>query len=189
MWTKEAINDPIKVIIAGPQKSGKSTIANFLLDPTKKNFDSQKDVESDYEATVGCRILEIERSGEFKKRVELWDVSGDAEYENSWAAILSGTPDDTIDGIILVFDPNRIGHREEIKHWYYYFVTKPGIEDEKCMILAHKSFSSNATSENTSIYTLSQELKTKCEIRETSVEKPKELLETFTDFVCSITTK
>uniref|UniRef100_A0A7S2QZW4 Uncharacterized protein n=1 Tax=Eucampia antarctica TaxID=49252 RepID=A0A7S2QZW4_9STRA len=147
------------------------------------------EAENKYEPTLGCRIIEIEKLGEVEKKVELWDVSGDEEYENCWPAILSGTAGDTVDGVILVFDPNRLGQREEIKHWYHYFVSKPGMVENKCMILVHESFLSDTPPSSSAIYNLPQELQTECEVRQTSIEKPEVLLRTVSDFIRTISTQ
>ena len=37
--------------------------------------------------TMGVRVLELERFG---VSVELWDVSGDQQFESTWPAVLEG---------------------------------------------------------------------------------------------------
>jgi Rab-like protein 5 len=76
---------PLKILIIGPTKVGKSVLTNTISDFTNV-------VPTEYRPTVGCRILECER--EFsedqikntkylkdnnisKAKIQLWDVSGD----------------------------------------------------------------------------------------------------------------
>jgi len=53
-------------------------------------------------STIGVRILETEYSN---YRIEIWDVSGDQSYENTWTAIQKDT-----DGIILLYNADTMGH-------------------------------------------------------------------------------
>ena len=91
----------VKVLVVGPVKSGKSTIANILADVADGPAQS-------YRPTPGVRILETEKkpplsvarqfSGDVT--VELWDVSGDTMYEKAWPIILKGAQ-----GILFVYNP------------------------------------------------------------------------------------
>ena len=89
----------VKILIIGPKKSGKSTIANIL-------GDLQEGPSQMYRPTAGCRIVEFERdppasvSQYGKINVELWDVSGDFKYEKCWAPIQQD-----VQGIMFVHDP------------------------------------------------------------------------------------
>ena len=89
----------VKILVLGPTKSGKSTIANIL-------GDLQDGPSSEYRPTVGCRIVEFERDppagvSQFGKiNMELWDVSGDFKYEKCWGPIQAD-----VDGIIFVYNP------------------------------------------------------------------------------------
>lgn len=66
------MNNKLKVIVVGPQGSGKSLISNYLMGQ------SELLVSEKYEPTIGCRILENDISfGNLTMSVELWDVSGD----------------------------------------------------------------------------------------------------------------
>lgn len=64
----------LKIVIAGPKSSGKTTIGNFIAGH-KDNLSADK-----YSPTIGVRILEIE-SGingiSQPVNIELWDASGD----------------------------------------------------------------------------------------------------------------
>ena len=76
----------VKILVLGPSKAGKTTIANIL-------GDLQDGISSIYRPTSGCRIVDFERdpppsvSNLGKINVELWDVSGDFKYEKCWAPI------------------------------------------------------------------------------------------------------
>mmetsp|Transcript_31546 Transcript_31546/g.30865 ORF Transcript_31546/g.30865 Transcript_31546/m.30865 type:complete len:94 (+) Transcript_31546:42-323(+) len=88
----------IKLLVVGPSKGGKSTIANIL-------GDLQEGPSSIYRPTIGCRIVDFERDPppgvNFGKiNIELWDVSGDMQYEKCWPPIQKDAH-----GIIFVYDP------------------------------------------------------------------------------------
>ena len=87
-----------KIVVAGPQGSGKSAISSFLAGQTEGlRVDS-------YSATAGVRILEFDtqvKSVSEPVSVELWDASGDHAYENCWKAIMQGA-----DGVVLVYNPD-----------------------------------------------------------------------------------
>ena len=93
----------IKILMIGPQKSGKTTITNLLGEVTENLTET-------YRPTVGCRIVELERDpppsvvsyGKFT--LELWDVSGDFKYEKCWAPIQQDAH-----GLIFVYDPSAPG--------------------------------------------------------------------------------
>ena len=74
----------VKILILGPTKSGKSTLANIL-------GGLQEGLGTVYRPTAGCRIVDFERDSpasvsQFGKiNVELWDLSGDFKYEKCWA--------------------------------------------------------------------------------------------------------
>jgi Rab-like protein 5 len=76
----------IKLLVVGPLKSGKSTIANIIGEIA----DGLGDI---YRPTHGLRVVECERDpppavASFGKiNLELWDVSGDFKYEKCWAPI------------------------------------------------------------------------------------------------------
>lgn len=86
----------MKILLVGPSKSGKSALASFLAGISDGAVPAQPPLP-----TVGCRILELERSG---VPVELWDVSGDQSYENCWPAIKHNA-----DGIIFVYSSEAVG--------------------------------------------------------------------------------
>ncbi len=81
---------------AGPSRSHKSAIASFLAGMTDS-------LSYNCGPTVGVRVLETERSG--VGPVEVWDVSGDQSYENTWPAVQKDT-----DGVLLLFNADTQGH-------------------------------------------------------------------------------
>ena len=69
----------IKVVIAGPSRGGKSTLANALVDESSS--------ESIYIPTVGTRIIEVVRTS---KLVEVWEIPGDLSFQHLWPVLLEG---------------------------------------------------------------------------------------------------
>lgn len=64
---------------------------------------------------------------------EIWDVSGDSSYENCWPAIIQHA-----DGVVLVYNPDKDGHAEDIGAWYDFFVERnEDIDAGQCLVLAH----------------------------------------------------
>mmetsp|Transcript_10901 Transcript_10901/g.17858 ORF Transcript_10901/g.17858 Transcript_10901/m.17858 type:complete len:184 (-) Transcript_10901:10-561(-) len=132
-----------KIIVIGPEQSGKSTIANMLA-----NVDSapQNDQESlrdlPYRPTAGVRVVEFEVKlsnqqarnwgGEKRIEVELWDCSGNTKYEACWAAIQKN-----VDGVLLVYNPENPGQSGEVETWYEWFVQKAKLKSDQCLIFAN----------------------------------------------------
>jgi hypothetical protein len=77
--------------------------------------------------TVGARILETERSG---VRVEVWDVSGDQSYENTWPAIKKDA-----DGVLILYNAETPGSAKEAELWAEWFVLRPGLPPSSCACL------------------------------------------------------
>mmetsp|Transcript_24379 Transcript_24379/g.62884 ORF Transcript_24379/g.62884 Transcript_24379/m.62884 type:complete len:201 (+) Transcript_24379:71-673(+) len=125
-----------KVIVVGPSKAGKTRLANQIAD-----FESEPNLES-YTPTAGVRILEFDREiTHAAKRggqhsvslsVELWDTSGDKQYESCWPAILTG-----VVGAILVFDPENASGEKEAVRWYSAFLQKLNLSAGQVLVLAH----------------------------------------------------
>ncbi len=98
----------VKILVIGPKKAGKSTIANIIGEMAEGPAET-------YRPTVGCRIIEHERDpppavasfGKFQ--LELWDVSGDFKYEKCWGPIQKEAH-----GIIFVYDPAAPGFEEQL---------------------------------------------------------------------------
>jgi intraflagellar transport protein 22 len=111
---------------------GKTVISNFLAGHGGEDVL----VASRYEPTAGVRILEFEapgrNSGEIVN-IELWDASGDHNYETCWKAVMVDS-----DGVILVYNPDKAGQDQQLNDWFDFFVKKNGLKDEQCMIFAHR---------------------------------------------------
>lgn len=133
--------DRIKIAIVGSCGSGKSTIANYLYDPTGFKL-------SIYRPTVGVRILEIERFIKYSKNpngeniiIELWDVSGDIEYEKCWPMIKKG-----IDGVIFVSNADAPFKEQEFTSWIKSFAKDINIKPSKCIAFSHHTNGKNTES-------------------------------------------
>ena len=140
----------IKVLVVGPQQSGKSTIANALASALGDGGPESMDVLSGrpYQPTAAVRVVEFEVglssgqsrrwNGERQVAVELWDCSGDSKYESCWPAIQK-----EVDGVILVYNPENPAHSSEAYTWYEWFVEKGGLSPEQCLVLANDRKSGN----------------------------------------------
>mmetsp|Transcript_11762 Transcript_11762/g.34835 ORF Transcript_11762/g.34835 Transcript_11762/m.34835 type:complete len:194 (+) Transcript_11762:71-652(+) len=125
-----------KVIVVGPVNAGKTRLANQIA-----NFESEPNFDT-YSPTAGARILEFDReishagkrggSRAVSLAVELWDCSGDKQYEACWPAILAN-----VVGVILVFNPEQPGHDREIGKWYSAFIAKLQLAPSQVLTLAH----------------------------------------------------
>ncbi|KAG2382026.1 hypothetical protein C9374_005818 [Naegleria lovaniensis] len=127
----------VKVLVVGPKKSGKSSVCNFLS--------GYKEFSNEYRPTMGLRICECEREmpSMEKVSVELWDVSGDRNFENCWPAILKD-----VSACLIVYNPSNINHVKELEFWYKTFVQGSKLKDENCCIFAHCMSSEDLTKEN-----------------------------------------
>ena len=118
--------NPLKIVIVGPQKVGKTVIANSLSEFSHT-------VSPDYHPTVGVRILELEKpytqeqvanipvlkkNKLDKVRTELWDMSGDRRFEQDWPAIKYGA-----NGVIIVIDAVNEKYEASIDEWMNNFCT------------------------------------------------------------------
>lgn len=125
----------LSLFVVGPQKSGKTTISNYIADL------SESLNTSEYHSTEGVRILEFDRKisiegkkpgqklKEVKVSVELWDCSGNPQFHACWSAFAS-----TPSGVLLVFSPD--GKQEkELDNWYNFF---PTLRDSQFSVFAHK---------------------------------------------------
>ena len=137
-----------KILIIGPQRCGKTRIANCLSD-----FEASPNFEQ-YNQTAGVRILESERVIRVEGRsvrqqvrplprapnlppyspaharaaaqVEIWDCSGDKKYENCWPAILRDAH-----GVIMVYDPTVKTQEKDIELWHKAFVHGLNLPDSQ----------------------------------------------------------
>lgn len=118
----------LKIVVVGPQRVGKSALANFLAD--------QGDVPAaEYAPTVGVRILEVYKplgATNTRTLVEIWDVSGDRRFEPMWPAIQKDA-----DGLLLVYNPANKAHEREIEIWYRAFAGPLNLRETQCQLFAH----------------------------------------------------
>ncbi|XP_048263348.1 intraflagellar transport protein 22 homolog isoform X2 [Bombus affinis] len=118
---------PLKIIVIGPIRSGKTTISNFLADATE--------IPYDYHPTKGVRILEFEvqninvNNKHIAKDVELWDCSGDY---NCWPAIRKD-----VHGVILVYNEKSNECLKEIQQLYDYFIDQTKLDPDRCAIFCY----------------------------------------------------
>ena len=120
-----------KVLVMGPKRCGKTRIANFLAKHDEApNFAA-------YTPTKGTRILEFEESVQTGKRsvtaaCELWDCSGDRQYEGCWPAILRD-----VHGVVLVYDPTIKEQEKDIEMWYKSYTARLGLKESQVLVFAH----------------------------------------------------
>ena len=126
---------PLKIIIVGPQKVGKTVIANSLSEFSHT-------VSPDYHPTVGVRILEFEKpytdeqianipvlkkNKVNKVKIELWDMSGDRRFEQEWPAIKYGA-----NGVIIVIDAVNDKYEASIDEWMNNFCSEINPDNVTC---------------------------------------------------------
>eukprot|EP00322_Chrysochromulina_rotalis_P031869 CAMPEP_0115845244 /NCGR_PEP_ID=MMETSP0287-20121206/9253_1 /TAXON_ID=412157 /ORGANISM="Chrysochromulina rotalis, Strain UIO044" /LENGTH=183 /DNA_ID=CAMNT_0003299013 /DNA_START=147 /DNA_END=698 /DNA_ORIENTATION=- len=116
----------------GPKRCGKTRISDFLAGQT-----TAPNLEA-YSPTKGARILEFEQVAESGKKsinmqVELWDCSGDRQYESCWPALLR----DAV-GVVLVYDPTIKEQERDIELWYKTFTSRLGLKDSQVLLFAHQ---------------------------------------------------
>eukprot|EP00698_Gefionella_okellyi_P014875 TRINITY_DN4145_c0_g1_i1.p1 TRINITY_DN4145_c0_g1~~TRINITY_DN4145_c0_g1_i1.p1 ORF type:complete len:193 (+),score=24.52 TRINITY_DN4145_c0_g1_i1:58-636(+) len=123
-----------KILIVGPSNVGKSVISNMISE-----FAEQP--TSEYVPTVGVRILECERSigrtdprsrDSMKISVEIWDCSGDRQFERCWPAIAKDA-----DGVVFVLNPYDPRHLSEIEIYHKAFAGTR-VKDNNCQVFAHR---------------------------------------------------
>ncbi|XP_065830859.1 intraflagellar transport protein 22 homolog [Oscarella lobularis] len=122
----------LKLLVIGPQKSGKTYVSNFLSD----------DAESvgNYRPTKGVRILEIRNqtcppsSGSTSVDIELWDCSGNRQYESCWPALWKGAH-----GALIIIGTQH--EKSEIKIWHEQFM-RHGLKESQLFVVSNRQKSS-----------------------------------------------
>lgn len=125
--------------------------------------------------------------------MELWDVSGDSQYESCWPAVMqgAGTPasassssasnvkvhNDKVDGVILVYNPDVPSHADEVMLFYEHFVRNRGIKDTDCMVLVHTK------DPPVSFRSRTPKRLERCHVHNTTFSTTKEVERHFTTFV------
>ncbi|KAK2964321.1 putative Intraflagellar transport protein 22 [Blattamonas nauphoetae] len=122
----------VKILVLGPKNVGKTNISNLIAGTIEKPSER-------YEPTVGLRILEVFTTPATKIKnvgdkllVELWDVSGDRRYEETWPAIWKDA-----DGILFVFDADDKSQPKEMEIWYRSFAMPAELSAKHCRVFAH----------------------------------------------------
>ena len=64
--------------------------------------------------------------------VELWDCSGDLQYEQCWPALQEDAK-----GVIVVFNPENAGQKGQVGNWFEWFVKQVGLGGEQCLVFAN----------------------------------------------------
>uniref|UniRef100_A0A6U4WKP8 Uncharacterized protein n=1 Tax=Neobodo designis TaxID=312471 RepID=A0A6U4WKP8_NEODS len=130
-------DERVKVLVLGPSKVGKSSVADFLS--------GTRDMPTtEYKETCPLRILEVFLEGlnlsggrrvgrGTRAQVELWDCSGSTRFQGCWPAMKSKA-----DGIIFVFNPEVQGQERELEFWHKSFVGE-GMTADNFLVFAHHS--------------------------------------------------
>uniref|UniRef100_A0A0R3RZV9 Uncharacterized protein n=1 Tax=Elaeophora elaphi TaxID=1147741 RepID=A0A0R3RZV9_9BILA len=85
---------------------------------------------------------DLELDGErVEAEVELWDCSGDKQYERCWPAIRLNT-----NGVILVCRPDQ-DNGSALLPWYEEFVQRGNIDRSLVLVLLHTTSSSKTSSD------------------------------------------
>ena len=93
--------------------------------------------EAPYRPTHVVRILEFDTNNlnvnnrMSKADVELWDVSGNHGFEQSWPALARDAH-----GAVFVFDPRSDQQARELEIFHAHFAEKAGLTDSQCIVLA-----------------------------------------------------
>merc|ERR1712166_544956 len=125
------MNSVVKILVIGPTKGGKSTIANIIGELAEGPTET-------YRPTIGCRIVELERDpppavAQFGKfTLELWDVSGDFKYEKCWGPIQKDA-----DGIIFVYDPAAPNYEDILAQLVAMFPKAMMLSPKFCLAIAN----------------------------------------------------
>ncbi|XP_074544411.1 intraflagellar transport protein 22 homolog [Halichoeres trimaculatus] len=119
-----------KILLIGPNESGKTVLANFIAKASEYSG-------GEYSPTQGVRILEFESQSEGSGDngpwdVELWDCSGDFKFESCWPALMKDSS-----GVVIVFNPDVPSHLKEIETWHSMFISSQGLQDNQCLLIAH----------------------------------------------------
>ena len=80
----------LKILIVGPQKAAKSTLANVLGEVQTSN-----ELTAPYFPTLGVRIVEAQIEG---INAEFWEISGHVSFKQYWSVLA-----DKANGSIFVF--------------------------------------------------------------------------------------
>ncbi|KAI3384486.1 hypothetical protein SNEBB_008927 [Seison nebaliae] len=131
LHTQKPLRRHLKILVAGPAKSGKTTISNFLT-----NFSDI--IGNPYKPTAGIRIQEtsIENvqvdTRKVNVDVEFWDIGGRTINQGFWPAIRTDA-----DGVIFVMNPNDAGQFREMNSWISYYGAHSNFDKKQCCLFRH----------------------------------------------------
>lgn len=112
----------LKICVAGPSKSGKTCLARAL---------AEQPVLSEYRATMGVRVQELSRPvGNEHVRVQLWDVSGNPQYQQYWSVLSQDA-----DGLLLMLDAERPEEEKFLEQLYLAFAQAHSLTTRQCMVV------------------------------------------------------
>ena len=125
------------------------------------------------------RILELERdigtSSYDKVAVELWDCSGDQQFDACWAAMMKGAA-----GVVLMYNCDASAQQErEAELWHEWFVRNNNLPDRKCLVFAHSYEASSRRSD------VPKGL-SRCQVEQTSFRDQKGIKRAFDSFIESL---
>lgn len=120
----------LKILLIGPERAGKTTLANALADPTRESLPT-------YRPTVGVRILDCESTvfvGGRPEKVEysLWDLSGDLKFEATWPVSQADA-----DGVMIISNGDLPLKTEELEAWVKSFPKRMRLSPQQCIGLAN----------------------------------------------------
>ena len=72
--------------------------------------------------------------------MELWDCSGDLQYETGWPALVHD-----VKGCILVFDPDSATAEKDVEDFHRAFVQGSGLKDSQVIMFGHRKEAGNDT--------------------------------------------
>lgn len=123
-------SEKVKILVLGPNKSGKSTVTNFLAGardtPTREYYETKP--LRVLEAEVGLEKLVVGGrpvAGPRRAVVQLWDLGGSSRHQAGWPAVAADA-----DGIIYVFNPEVRGAERELVLWHRNFALDRDHTDE-----------------------------------------------------------
>jgi hypothetical protein len=112
---------PLKILVIGPSRAGKSGAASFLAGAHASPLYAPG-------PTAGVRVLAFERGGH---AVELWDVSGDQGFESAWPAVQKDA-----EAWLLMWNADAAGAAREAELWVQWFRPRAGLAAACCLTSA-----------------------------------------------------
>lgn len=144
---------PMKVLLIGPSKGGKTKLANIVrfhrkLVPFHSLFPQFADLERDstqYQPTVGCRIVQsteqisARTNNNARSNViiscDVWDASGSMDFEPCWPALAQDCG-----AVIAVYDVESKQQFADVKVWCEKFLSLTNLSHlEQLAVFAHST--------------------------------------------------